>query len=244
MSEAAPSRRGTAAATVACVGIAAIAAGQALVSHPPALWFDVDPAADPSPYAGVAPSTGMLLDSLSLVLAAGAVLAVRRGIDRVGAALVALAARGADDALRGLQWAAAMGGAAAIAVSLRAMPAARMRVVRAVALGILLGAAVPMAVRGGYQLWQEHPATVAHYRAHRAEVLAARGWAEGSPQQLTFERRLMQPEATAWFGLSNVASGVLGAGALAWWWSTLAISTSVKSATVVSSGHSSKYNGE
>jgi hypothetical protein len=226
VSEAAPSRRGTAAATVACVGIAAIAAGQALVSHPPALWFDVDPAADPSPYAGIAPSTGLLLDSLSLVLAAGAVLAVRRGIDRVGAALVALAAlgmlpvawhaaRGADDALRGLQWAGAMGGAAAIAVSLRAMPAARMRVVRAVALGILLGAAVPMAVRGGYQLWKEHPATVAHYRAHRAEVLAARGWAEGSPQQLTFERRLMQPEATAWFGLSNVASGVLGAGALA-----------------------------
>lgn len=220
------SRRGGALATVACIGIAAIAAGQALVSHPPSLWFDVDPAADPNPFAGIAPSAGLLLDSISLALSALAVLAVRRGIDRVGAALVALAAvgalpvawhalRGADDAWRGLQWCSAMGGAAAIAAGVRALPASRARVLRAVLVGILAGSAVPMAVRGAMQLWHEHPAMVEQFRLHKAEVLASHGWAEGSPQALTYERRVLQPEATAWFGMSNVASGVLAAAALA-----------------------------
>lgn len=220
------SRRGGVVATVACIGIAAIAAGQALVSHPPNLWFDVDPAADPNPFAGIAPSTGLLLDSLSLALSALAVIGVRRGVDRVGAVLVALAAvgalaagwhasRGADDALRGLQWCSAMFGAAAIAASVRALPASRARVLRAVLVGILAGAAVPMAVRGALQLWHEHPAMVEQFRLHKAEVLAGHGWSEGSPQALTYERRVMQPEATAWFGMSNVASGVLAAAALA-----------------------------
>jgi hypothetical protein len=221
-----PSRRGVAAAGAACVGIAAIVAGQALVAHPQHLWFDVDPASDPNPFAGLAPSAGLFLDSLALALAAAALVAVRRGIDRVGAAVTLLAGagmlpvawhavQGPEHAIRGLQWAAAIGGAAAIAVALRAMPAGRLRVVRAVVLGVVLASSVPMAVRGAVQRWQEHPATVAHYREHRAEILAARGWAEGSPQALTYERRLLQPEATAWFGMSNVAAGVLGAASLA-----------------------------
>ena len=219
------SRRGGALAAVACIGIAAIAAGQALVSHPPNLWFDVDPAADPFPFAGIAPSTGLLLDSVSVALAALAVFAVRRGIDHVGAVLVALSAagafaagwhalRGADDTWRGLQWCSSMGGAAAIAASVRALPASRARVLRAVLVGIVVGAAVPIAVRGGMQLWREHPFMVEQFRLHKAEVLASHGWAEGSPQALTYERRVLQPEATAWFGMSNVASGVLAAAAV------------------------------
>lgn len=219
------SRRGTAVATVACIGIAAIVAGQALVAHPPNLWFDVDPASDPNPFAGIAPSTGVFLDSLALALAAAAVVAVRRGIDRVGAALLLLAATGtlaaawhasrsADDAWRGLQWCAAIGGAATLAAVARAIPASRTRVLRAVVVGILAGAAVPMAVRGGLQLWREHPAMLEQYRQHKAEILASHGWTDGSPQVLTYERRLLQPEATAWFGMSNVASGVLAAAAL------------------------------
>ena len=78
-----PSRGSVAVAAAACVGIAAIMAGRALVAQPPDLWFDVDPASDPFPFAGIAPSTGLFLDSLTLVLAALAVLAMRRGIDRV-----------------------------------------------------------------------------------------------------------------------------------------------------------------
>ncbi|NBX40780.1 MAG: hypothetical protein EBR15_05065, partial [Gammaproteobacteria bacterium] len=82
---------------------------------------------------------------------------------------------------------------------------------RAVVAAILLAAAVPIVARGLIQVWIEHPQMVAEFRAHKQEILAARGWAEGSPQALTYERRLVQPEATAWFGLSNVASSALAA---------------------------------
>ena len=221
-----PSGRAVATAGACCTVIAAALAGQSLVAHPANLWFDVDPASDPNPFAGLAPSAGLALDALVLAAAAAASLAVRRGIDRVGAAILLLAGvgmvpiawhatRSPDGAIRGLQWAAAVGGAAAIAACIRAMPGPRLRIARAVVLGVLLAAAVPMAVRGGLQRWQEHPAMVEHYRAHRAEILAGHGWTEGSPQALTYERRLLQPEATAWFGMSNVAAGVLAAASLA-----------------------------
>jgi hypothetical protein len=83
--------------------------------------------------------------------------------------------------------------------------------VRAVVVAILVATAVPILWRGVLQVLVEHPQTVDAYLANRAEFLGARGWAEGSPQALTYERRLMQAEATAWFGLSNVSSSVIGA---------------------------------
>ena len=213
-------------AAVAAVGIAAITAFQALVAHPPILWFDVDPASDPFPFAGLAPSTGMALDAVTLVLAAVAIRCARRGVDRTGrwiaflagaGALVALihGASGADQCWRAMQWAGAIMGGAALAVALRALGPEDGRVARRAAVAVLLAAVVPIAWRGALQVLVEHPATVAHYRAHKAEFLAARGWIDGSAQALTYERRLMQPEATAWFALSNVASSVLAAGAIA-----------------------------
>lgn len=213
-------------AAAAAVGVAAIAAFQALVAHPVMLWFDVDPASDPFPFAGIAPSTGMALDAATLALAAVALWCARHGIDRTGRWVAFLAGGGAVAALihaasdaeqcwRAMQWVAAIVGGTSVAVALRALGPADGRIARRAAIAVLLAAAVPVAARGALQVLVEHPATVAHFQAHKAEFLAARGWAEGSPQALTYERRLMQPEATAWFGLANVASSVLVAGAIA-----------------------------
>jgi hypothetical protein len=213
-------------ASACLVGIAAIACFQALVSHPVNLWFDVDPASDPFPFPGIAPSTGMTLDATAVILAAIAVWILRSRVDGVGIAVLALAATGAataflhalaggDQCWRALQWIAAMLGAASVAACLRALPAPDARTVRAVLVAILVAGAVPILWRGAMQVLFEHPATVEAYLANRAEHLAARGWTEGSPQALTYERRLMQAEATAWFGLSNVASSALGALAIA-----------------------------
>ena len=221
-----PSRSSVAIAAGACIAIAGLLSWRALVGQPPSLWFDVDPVSDPFPFAGIAPSTGLALDAATLFLAALAIVVMRRGIDRVGATLVVLASIGAipivfhgfnspDHLWRGLQWMSAMGSAAAIAACLRAMPPERSRATRAVLVGVLLAALVPMAWHGVLQVWIEHPAMVNEFRANRSDILAARGWAEGSSQALTYERRLLQPEATAWFGLSNVASSALAAGALA-----------------------------
>ena len=212
-------------ATACLVGVAAIASVQALVSHPVNLWFDVDPASDPFPFPGIAPSTGMMLDAVAVILAAIAVWILRSRIDGVGIAVLALAATGAataflhalaggDQCWRALQWIAAMLGAASIASCLRALGAPDARIARAVLAAILVAGAVPIVWRGAMQVLFEHPATVEAYMANRAEHLAARGWTEGSPQALTYERRLMQAEATGWFGLSNVASSVLGAAAI------------------------------
>jgi hypothetical protein len=213
-------------ASACLVGVAAIACFQALVSHPVNLWFDVDPASDPFPFPGIAPSTGMTLDATAVILAAIAVWILRSRVDGVGIAVLALAATGAataflhalaggDQCWRALQWIAAMLGAASVAACLRALPAPDARTVRAVLVAILVAGAVPILWRGAMQVLFEHPATVEAYLANRAEHLAARGWTEGSPQALTYERRLMQAEATAWFGLSNVASSALGALAIA-----------------------------
>ncbi len=213
-------------AAAAVVGIAAIASFQALVAHPAMLWFDVDPASDPFPFAGIAPSTGMALDAAALALAAVALRCARRGIDRAGRRVAFLAGAGAvvafmhaasdaEQCWRAMQWVAAIVGGTSVAVVLRALGPADGRIARRAAIAVLLAAAVPVAWRGTLQVLVEHPATVAHFQAHKAEFLAARGWAEGSPQALTYERRLVQPEATAWFGLSNVASSMLAAGAVA-----------------------------
>lgn len=221
-----PSRGAVAVAAAACIAIAGMLSWRALVGQPPSLWFDVDPASDPFPFAGIAPSTGLILDALALLCACVAIVSVRRGIDRVGALLVMLASIGAipvvfhgfnspDHLWRGLQWMSAMGSATALVAALRAMPAERSRTTRAVLVGVLLAAIVPIAWQGVLQVWREHPAMVEEFRAHRTEILTARGWSNGSPQALTYERRLMQPEATGWFGLSNVASSAFAASALA-----------------------------
>jgi hypothetical protein len=213
-------------ASAAVVSIAAIVAFQALVAHPSTLWFDVDPASDPFPFAGLAPSVGLALDASALALAAVALFCARRGIDRTGRWITFLSAGGAcvaaihcaasaDQCWRGMQWIAAVVGGAAIAVATRALPPDQGRTVRRAVLAVLIAAAVPIAWRGAMQVLVEHPATVAHFEASKSQFLAARGWAEGSPQALTYERRLLQPEATGWFGMSNVASSVLAAGSIA-----------------------------
>ncbi len=210
------------AATACLVLAAALVAFQALVSHPVNLWFDVDPASDPFPFPGIAPSTGMAIDAVTVILSALAVVLMRTRINARGIAALSMAAAGAavalwhafsggDQCWRGLQWIAAMLGATSIAVVLRALPAPDARTARAIVSAVLVAAAAPILWRGLLQVFIEHPATVEAYMANRAEFLAARGWAEGSPQALTYERRLMQAEATGWFGLSNVASSVIGA---------------------------------
>jgi hypothetical protein len=202
--------------------VAALAAFQALVSHPVNLWFDVDPASDPFPFPGIAPSAGMAIDAVTVMLATISVVLMRARIDERGIAALAMAAAGSavavlhatsggDQCWRGLQWIAAIMGATSIAVVLRALPESPARTVRAVVVAILVATAVPILWRGVLQVLVEHPQTVDAFLANRAEFLAARGWAEGSPQALTYERRLMQAEATAWFGLSNVSSSVIGA---------------------------------
>jgi hypothetical protein len=105
----------------------------------------------------------------------------------------------------GSAWASAMIGAWALAMAARE-PAVK----RAVA-ATLLGATILLAGKGALQVFIEHPRLVAEFNADKARMLAAQGFQPGSTVARLFERRLLQPEATGWFGLANVYGTFLAA---------------------------------
>ncbi|MFM7259147.1 MAG: O-antigen ligase family protein [bacterium] len=205
---------------VGLVGILAVASIRTMVSVEPNVWFaDVDPARDPMPLLAFGAAKSHMLDLVLFVSAAIALFGearAKRGV-RTGLVLLALlpvpvafihARTGivAENGFRADTWIAAMLAFVALAHLVRD------RAMRAAALAVLLGVIALLAVRGAVQVFIEHPATVAHFEATRDEFFAARGWLPDSSAARSYERRLMQPEATGWFGLSNPFSTMMGVG--------------------------------
>ena len=199
--------------------IAGIAALRLLLSIVPDTVYDVDPLSAGFTYAGIGPAASVLLDAL-IVCVSGIALELerrRRGLDGWLLLLVALpliplcwhAWHDALDLWRGADWFAGATAAAALA------HLARSSRCRELALAIILGAVVATALRGGWQVFVEHPATVEHFEENRAEVFAMHGFSEGSGAAEVYERRLRQPEAIGWVGFSNITSGIYGAAAVA-----------------------------
>lgn len=201
---------------VAAILLAGLAVLRLLLPWTPDRFFDVDPASVPGPFPAGGPGLSMLLDAAILVVAGGVLIRfVRRGpgldpwlsLPAILPVIVVLW-HGRTDVLqawRGLDWFAATMLGVAMAHLVRA-PSSRRLVV-----AIVLGGIAAMGIRGGWQVVVEHPDTVAYFEAHRAEILAARGWTADSAAALAFERRLRQPEATGWIGFSNVFSGLAAA---------------------------------
>ncbi len=212
------------AALAAAVCLAGLAILRAMVWIVPALYFDVDPAWDPWPAPAWGPAQALLADVCSLLLV-GFIYWVCSSRARAADAVVALAALvpavsiivhahfSADDLWRGSGWLAAFVSAAALWTAARCLP--RGAALRASLLAVLLAVAGPLLLHAAAQIFVEHGQTVAQYTDHKESMLAARGWSVDSPQALMFERRLMQVEATGWFGLSNIMSSLAGAMAVA-----------------------------
>lgn len=186
------------------------------------LW-DLDPLVYPIPMSGVGPALSIVLDVLVLMGAACLLLAQRARDRGVSALAVCLAAAGAipvlwhamggggslHDQRIGFSWMAGIFGAVGVYHAGRE-PAVR-RVLAAVALGFL----ALLAIKSLQQVFIDHPQTVADFRQSKSQLLAAHGWAPGSPAALAFERRLSQPEASGWFGLSNVLATLVSGLAVA-----------------------------
>jgi hypothetical protein len=183
--------------------------------------FASDPLFDPLPRAGLTPAWSLALD-VALIIGAAMVFmaaAMARWCVRwfllalVAAPIAIVMVHGAtnfDDAWRGATWiAGAIGGVAMT-------HAARDRVVRIAAIATLAAIVAPLVVRGLSQVLIEHPAMVEFYRRDPAAALAARGLEPGSSGAMIFERRLMQPEASGWFGLANVYGSFMALFAAAW----------------------------
>ncbi|MDX2116200.1 MAG: O-antigen ligase family protein [Planctomycetota bacterium] len=199
-------------------------------------WWDIDPLTSLTPETTRTPATGLLLDALVWLGALLIVLAAPRGRAfpwRTGLLALAGAAGCAlhgllfhpitvgdpppprsfpadfDSLTLGSAWSAAVVGGWAIAL------AARDAALRRMIAGVLLGAAALLAAKGALQVFVEHPRLVDMFRQSREAMLRAQGFEPGSVSALIFERRLVQPEATGWFGLANVFGSVVGASAAA-----------------------------
>jgi hypothetical protein len=181
-------------------------------------FWDLDPTVNVIPSTGLQPVFTIGLVALTTLAAALALLAAARRRERLRTAQLILAGLGAAGILIhgfGQPATSAMGTehlihaapwlafAAAWIASVHLCRDARLR---AITLALLAALAFPMIAKGLHQLLVEHPATLASFNASKEQTLASRGWAPGSPNALAYERRLVQSEASAWFGLTNVAA--------------------------------------
>jgi hypothetical protein len=211
-------------------------------------YWDLDPTRAWVPSTGIRPGLGLLLAALSIGGAALAMLATagtRRRWDTIEIMLVGLgslgvvghaslsaelhdgARDGIEHAFRAAPWLAMVWGAVGIG-RLSRDPRVRTGVI-----AVLSGFAVMLLAKGVLQVFVEHPATLAAFERTKSAVFESKGWAPDSPAALAYERRLSQPEASGWFGLSNVYAsfmGAIGAGAIA------GLAVSVASARRISRG--------
>lgn len=192
-----------------------------LVNDPFPIW-DVSPFKFPAPSVGVPPTLAMTLDVMAIVGAAMALVVsgmrvrlLEQLLLAAGGVVVAIHALAVDggslDNLRlGSCWVSAL----AAGIGVRSLASDPM--VRKWIFALVMACAMPLAVQSLVQVFVEHPATVASYRANPQAFLDAQGWTPGSAMAKNYERRLMQPEATGWFGMANVHATFAAAFVIGW----------------------------
>jgi hypothetical protein len=186
---------------------------RALTTFEPLPYWSTDPALFYAPLTGLGPTTSLFVDAVMLLAAGvGFFASVRLGrvapawqslCIGVGCGAVAFHAvfhqhLNLDNATIGASW------SAALVAGLFVATAAQRDRARTIVIAAAIGLIAMLAVKGGIQVFSEHAATVRQYRQNPEQWLAAQGWSPGSSMARAFERRLMQPEATGWFGLANV----------------------------------------
>jgi hypothetical protein len=202
---------------IGIIGIAVIAIARTVIFFAAQLAFDVDPAFDPMPLGGLGPAGSLTLD-VALILVSAAALAGEtlsgRGLDRrlLVAALLPVpivlwhGLGDAGDRWLGMTWVAAMIAGVATA------HLARDRVLRGVLVIALVAGLGPLLVRGAANVTYEYDENIALFEANRASIFAEKGWEEGSPYALIFERRVRHRQPQAWFITTNILAALLAFG--------------------------------
>ncbi len=195
-----------------------------VVTIDPMPVWSMDPLTMWVPQTGLGPTALLGLDLLGLVGAAAVLLAMRKRVRAVPVTLLLLGmvaviihslSRPAHAEV-GMPWAFAIAGGFALAhLPSVSAQSADLPMWRTVALATILSIAVMLVGKGIVQVYIEHPATVANYQATRETFLQSQGWAPDSAMARNYERRLYQPEASGWFGLSNVFGSLMASMALA-----------------------------
>lgn len=210
---------------LAVAAIVVAAGARLMISFAPVAVFDIDPAIDCLPFVGATPAQSVLLDALAF--AGASWLLVHRlliaqvigwgWIVLVALCIPAIALSFAHSMSDSEQLWHASTWVAGILVALAVLAQVggdRSVFLRRFLVAALAGIAVVLAVRGIAQLTSEHSLTVEYYKANRGTFLKSQGWLENSSQALSYERRLMQNEATGWLGFANVFATVAAASAV------------------------------
>ncbi len=203
-------------AWAAAASIALAALVRAGVSWTPFPHWDGDPFTQGDSLVAIGPTMLMALD-LAGCLGAAAAIATSPRVSRLGVGLFAIGAvgalvhtaRSAEHAGLGSAW------IAALACGLGAWHLGQFTPIRRALTAASVGLVGLLLAKGALQYFVEHPQTIEHFRETRDAFFQARGWEPDSRSALVYERRLMQPAATGWFGLSNVYATFV-AGATAW----------------------------
>lgn len=212
-----------------CALVWPIALRVTTINEPMPYWL-VDPWRAFGPPVGLTPTMAFACDATLFVALALASAWAWRAHRRVSWVPLALGVPGwgivawhvvrSPDVLEQARIGSAWG--AAIACGLAAWVLSREARWRTVLAGLGIGLIMLVAAKGVEQIYVEHPATLESYEANPDKVLMAQGWAPGSAQALAYERRLRDPVATGWVGLSNVtasfaAVGLIVLAASAWY---------------------------
>jgi len=196
---------------------------RATVGIEPFPYWDLDPTRMQTPITGLAPAASQIVDTITMLAAATAILGevlAGAGLLLIPTVLILFGAIGIglhsigpaatlDDARLGSTWLAAM------LSGLAAAHLCRNDRFRRLTLAAAFGLVFLLAAKGAVQVFIEHDATVQQYRQNTEAFLRSQGWTRGSAAARNFERRLLQPEASGWFGLANVFASFAGAGLVA-----------------------------
>ncbi len=211
---------GSLALAAASAAVLAMALLPCVVVFSPQIYFDVDPrfGLDPTtgramPITAIGPAGAAWVQAIGVLVAAAAItvsLAVGGrvrwwSVGLVGAGMAVCGyhmTTSYANAIQGGAWlsAAALG----LAAAHLAQHATARRWMTAGFVAIL----APIALQAVWYITMDYPATVAMFEANEADLLAARGWAEGSSQHELYKRRLLSPDAIGTFGLSNVLGSI------------------------------------
>jgi hypothetical protein len=198
---------------LACMVLRAIISSDAFP-----LWSE-DPAVVPAAVTALTPAGSLVVDAMMLLASAVVIRGAGRDGRNTPVWMTALASLGACGTLLhayvlhktpsafqlehltlGASWSAGI--FAALAIRAAAMDVRA----RGLIVACLVGLIGPLAAKGVVQVFVDHPQTLAAFNENKTEMLAVRGWSEDSPMARAFIRRLSQPEASGWIGLSNVYS--------------------------------------
>ncbi|UCD74276.1 MAG: O-antigen ligase family protein [Phycisphaerales bacterium] len=206
---------------ISALGIAAVAVMRCVIFFAPQVVFDLDPALDPYPLAGLGPAGSLWLDVILMISAAcgfaGEALS-KRGIDWLLLLLACLPLPvvlwhgygDGGDLWLGSTWLAAAMACATVA------HLARDRALRIVFLALLAAVIIPLLVRGAANVTYEHEDTLQQYEQNKAQFLAEKGWEPDSPNALIYERRMQHREPRGWFGSTNIFGALAAFSVILW----------------------------